>query len=88
MKAKMSSNLLSRLKPSKKPTGQPTARRTVSAGTIAKVGRAKAKAGGPSPMEVDRPSQVKKESSGKKTQAQLDEEMRAYDRQRRFGAGA
>lgn len=57
----------------------------------AKVARAKADAGGK--MDVDRPavgnvkSQAQPQAPAQpKTQAQLDEEMRAYERARRFGA--
>lgn len=52
-----------------------------------KVARAKAQANN-NKMDVDQPLQVKKgkEKPVQKTQAQLDEEMRVYERQRKFGA--
>ncbi|WVR07549.1 hypothetical protein IAU60_004591 [Kwoniella sp. DSM 27419] len=60
----------------------------LSSGT-AKVGRAKAKAVGKNAMDVDKPAAGKaprqqQEKAQPKTQAQLDEEMRAYERARRF----
>ncbi|WVF72873.1 hypothetical protein IAT40_007691 [Kwoniella sp. CBS 6097] len=56
----------------------------LSTGT-AKVGRAKANASKDA-MDIDKPvvSQPKKEKPKAKTQAELDEEMRAYERARRF----
>lgn len=48
-----------------------------------KVSRAKAKANS-SKMEVDEPARKSKERSVPKTQAELDDEMAAYERQRRF----
>lgn len=45
--------------------------------------RAKAKQNS-TKMEVDEPARKSKEKSVPKTQAELDEEMRAYERQRRF----
>ena len=63
--------------------------RHVSAGGSAKVGRAKANASKDA-MDVDRPvtgkSKSANEKPAKKTQEQLDEEMRTWDRQRRFAA--
>lgn len=50
-----------------------------------KVSRAKAKANS-SRMEVDEPARKSKERSAPKTQAELDDEMAAYERQRRFAA--
>lgn len=87
-------SLLNRLnKPSnagKAASPNPNANNSRSKGTPVqdKVARAKAKANSSNKMEVDEPSRKSKERSvpkvAPKTQADLDEEMRAYDRQRRF----
>jgi hypothetical protein len=52
-----------------------------------KVGRAKAQANN-NTMDIDQPLPVKKakEKPVQKTQAELDEEMRVYERSRRFAA--
>ena len=74
-------------KPANKPTpGKATPPNSKSKGTPAsdKVARAKTKQNSSSKMEVDEPARKSKEKSAPKTQADLDEEMRAYDRQRRF----
>ncbi|OCF61427.1 hypothetical protein L486_01075 [Kwoniella mangroviensis CBS 10435] len=81
--------LLSRLQGS--PKGHASAKTKGKATKLstgnAKVGRAKAKAAGKDAMDVDKPVPVanaKKEKPKQKTQAELDEEMRAYERARRF----
>jgi hypothetical protein len=71
--------LLARMKSDKKPGA---AKRAVSGAD--KIARAKAKASGGG-MDVDKPITAKKPvKPAKKTQADLDNEMRLYDRQRRF----
>jgi hypothetical protein len=79
-------SLLNRLnKPANKPasTGKGTPPNSkAKAPTSDKVARAKAKQNSSNKMEVDQP--VRKEKPAPKTQAELDEEMRAYERQRRF----
>ncbi|KAK6909273.1 hypothetical protein I203_103290 [Kwoniella mangroviensis CBS 8507] len=81
--------LLSRLQGS--PKGHASAKTKGKATKLstgnAKVGRAKAKAAGKDAMDVDKPVPVanaKKEKPKQKTRAELDEEMRAYERARRF----
>ncbi|OCF37998.1 hypothetical protein I317_03959 [Kwoniella heveanensis CBS 569] len=78
--------LLSRLQSSPAGHASKTKGKTqrLSTGT-AKVGRAKANASKDG-MDIDKPvvSQPKKEKPKQKTQAELDEEMRAYERARRF----
>ncbi|WVW86302.1 hypothetical protein I302_108344 [Kwoniella bestiolae CBS 10118] len=82
------SALLSRLQGS--PSGHASAKTKGKAAKLstgnAKVGRAKVKAAGKDAMDVDKPvnKAAKKEKPKPKTQAELDEEMRAYERARRF----
>lgn len=75
-------------KPTNKPTstGKATPPNSKQKGTPVadKVARAKAKQNSSNKMEVDEPARKSKEKSVPKTQAELDEEMRAYERQRRF----
>jgi hypothetical protein len=51
-----------------------------------KMARAKAQANSSMKMEVDQPLKKGKEKPVPKTQAQLDEEMRLYERGRKFAA--
>ncbi|WWC72142.1 uncharacterized protein I206_106102 [Kwoniella pini CBS 10737] len=78
------SALLSRLQGSPKSHVAPKSKAKASTGN-AKVGRAKAKVT-KNAMDVDKPlaAPLKKEKPKPKTQAELDEEMRAYERARRF----
>lgn len=72
-------SLLNRLARPSKPSTPPQK----NIGGVDKVQRAKARAAS-SQMDVDRP--IAKEKFRAKTQEELDEEMRAYERQRRFAA--
>lgn len=78
--------LASRLGKSKPPAAKTAAAKKAKApaGGAAKVARAKKEK-----MDIDTPPNAKgkqKEKARPKTQAELDEEMRAYERQRRFAA--